>query len=296
MSAYRFIEAEKVAERNVAKACVLLTVSRSAFYGWQHHGDTPRARSDAKLIEAIVEIHRKSRSTYGAPRVTAALARAGVAVGKKRAARLMASRGLAGRSRRRKIRTTITDPTAAGAMVDRLGRAFDPAKLELDRIYVGDITYVRTHEGWLYLATVIDLASRRVVGFAMADHMRASLVCDALAMATDLRHPTEGFIFHSDRGSQYTSGDFRALLAKHHGLQSLSRPRQCWDNAVAESFFATLKEELVHRLVLPDRDAARRAIFEFIEVFYNRTRLHSTLGYLTPLEYEEQRRKLPEAA
>lgn len=208
----------------------------------------------------------------------------------------MAARGLAGRSRRRKIRTTITDPTAAGAVVDRLGRAFDPAKLELDRIYVGDIACIRTQEGWLCLVTCLDLASRQVVGFAMANHMRASLVCDALAMAVDLRHPTDGFIFHSDRGSQYTSGDFRNLLAKHHGLQSLSRPRQCRDDAVAESFFATLNEEVFHRETLATREAARRAIFEFIAVFYNRSRLHSTLGYLTQAEYEEQSRKLPEAA
>jgi transposase InsO family protein len=211
-------------------------------------------------------------------------------------ARLMAKEGLAGRARRRKVRTTISDPAAKVAMIDRLRRSFDPTSCELDRTYVGDITYIRTHEGWLYLATVIDLASRRVVGFAMADHMRASLVCDALRMAIELRHPAPGFIFHSDRGSQYTSNDFRALLAAHKGLQSLSRPRQCWDNAVAESFFATLKEDLVYRLVLPTRDVARRAIFEFVEVFYNRSRLHSSLGYLTPAEYEAARRKLAEAA
>jgi len=296
VSVYPFIEAEKVAVRNVAKACAMLTVSRSAFYDWHHHARSERAIADAKLAGKIVAIHRVSRSTYGAPRVTAALARSGVAAGRKRVARLMAREGLARRVRRRKARTTISDPAAGGAMIDRLGRSFDPASYELDRIYVGDITYVRTHEGWLYLATVIDLASRRVVGFAMADHMRASLVCDALAMAIELRHPKPGFIFHSDRGSQYTSREFRAALEAARGLQSLSRPRQCWDNAVAESFFATLKEELVYRLVLPTREAARRAIFEFIEVFYNRSRLHSSLGYLTPAEYEAARRQSAEAA
>ena len=296
MSVYPFIEAEKVAVRNVAKACAMLTVSRSAFYDWHHHTDTIRAIADAKLAGQIVAIHRISRGTYGAPRVTVALARTGVGAGRKRVARLMAKEGLAGRSRRRKVRTTISDPAAGGAMIDRLGRVFDPASAELDRIYVGDITYIRTHEGWLYLATVIDLASRRVVGFAMADHMRASLVCDAQQMAIQMRHPAPGFVFHSDRGSQYTSRAFRDLLAAHKGLQSLSRPRQCWDNAVAESFFATLKEELVHRMVLPTREAARRAIFEFIEVFYNRSRLHSSLGYFTPAEYEEVRRKPAEAA
>jgi len=296
VNVYPFVEAEKVAVRNVARACAMLEVSRSAFYDWHHHESSPRAIADAKLAGQIIEIHKKSRATYGSPRVTNALHLTGVGVGRKRVARLMAKGGLAGRARRRKVRTTVSDPAAGGTMIDRLRRVFGPASYELDRVYVGDITYIRTHEGWLYLATVIDLASRRVVGFAMADHMRAQLVCDALRMAIEIRHPGPGFIFHSDRGSQYTSKDFRALLAKHHGLQSLSRPRQCWDNAVAESFFATLKEELVYRLVLPTREAARRAIFEFIEVFYNRIRMHSSLGYLTPAEYEASRRKSAEAA
>ena len=296
MNVYPFVEAEKVAVRNVARACAMLEVSRSAFYLWHHHAETTRAIADAKLAGQIVAIHKKSRGTYGSPRVTNALHLTGVGVGRKRVARLMVRQGLAGRARRRKVRTTISDPAAQGTMIDRLRRVFGPASYEFDRVYVGDITYIRTHEGWLYLATVIDLASRRVVGFAMADHMRAGLVCDALRMAIELRHPGPGFIFHSDRGSQYTSKDFRALLAANKGLQSLSRPRQCWDNAVAESFFATLKEELVYRLVLPTREVARRAIFEFIEVFYNRSRLHSTLGNLTPAEYEEKRLKQPEAA
>jgi putative transposase len=296
VSVYPFIAAEKAAERTVAKACALMEVSRSAFYVWQRHEPGPRARADAELTGTIAEIHRKSRGTYGAPRITAALARDGEHVGRKRVARLMAKHGLAGRTPRRTIRTTIADPGAAPGMVDRLHRVFAPGSVGLDRAYIGDITYVRTHEGWLYLATCLDLASRRVVGFAMADHMRASLVCDALAMALGARHPTEGFLFHSDRGSQYTSGDFRALLEAHKGRQSLSRPRQCWDNAVAESFFGTLKEELVHRQTFRTRAAARAAIFEFIEVFYNQRRLHSSLGYLTPAEFEEQRRSQPEAA
>jgi transposase InsO family protein len=296
MSVYPFIEAEKVSERNVASACALMEVSRSAFYGWHHHRPGPRARANAKLTETIVEIHAKSRATYGAPRITAALAREGEGVGRKRVARLMALRGLAGRHRRRKIRTTIPDPEANPTMVDRLERAFSPDSVALDRTYIGDITYIRTHEGWLYLATCIDLASRRVVGFSMADHMRASLVVDALAMAIAARHPEPGFVWHSDRGSQYTSGDFRRLLNAHKGQQSLSRPRQCWDNAVAESFFSTLKQELVYRSTFPTRAVARAAIFEFIEVFYNRSRIHSSLGNLTPAEYEEQRLKQPQAA
>jgi transposase InsO family protein len=296
MSIYPFIEAEKVAERNVASTCALMEVSRSAFYGWHHHRPGPRALEDAKLEAKIVEIHTKSRATYGSPRIRAALAREGEGVGRKRVARLMALRGLAGRHRRRTIRTTIPDPEANPTMVDRLGRAFDPESVDLDRVYIGDITYIRTHEGWLYLATCLDLASRRVVGFSMADHMRASLVVDALSAAIKARHPEPGFVWHSDRGSQYTSGDFRKFLDKHQALQSLSRPRQCWDNAVAESFFSTLKLELVYRSTFPTRAIARAAIFEFIEVFYNRSRLHSTLGNLTPAEYEEQRLKQAEAA
>ncbi len=173
--------------------------------------------------------------------------------------------------------------------MDLVKRSFGPGTVEVDRIYVSDITYVWTWEGWLYLATVIDLASRRVVGWAMAEHMRAELVCDALRMAVEARQPAPGLIFHSDRGTQYTATAFTGLLANHEMLQSLSRPGQCWDNAVAESFFASLKTELVDRRSWATRGQARRAIFEYIEVFYNRRRLHSSLGYFTPAEYEARR-------
>ena len=198
----------------------------------------------------------------------------------------MRTRGLVGRGRRRSRRTTIPDPAARSVAPDLLRREFAPHQLPLNQAWVGDITYVRTWEGWLYLATVIDLASRRVVGWAMADHMRAALVCDALCMAIEARGPAPGLIFHSDRGSQYTSADFQRLLASHRIQQSLSRPRQCWDNAVAESWFSTLKLELIYREPLPTQTRARHVIFEFIEVFYNRRRLHSSLGYATPAEYE----------
>ena len=202
MSVYPFIEAEKVSERNVSKACALLSVSRSAYSEWHQHVPSTRAVSDAELGDAIVKIHGASRRTYGAPRITAALRRGGILVGKKRVARLMVHRGLVGRGKRRQTKTTIPDPSAQVSTLDRLGRAFAPETWALDSVYVGDITYIRTHEGWLYLATTIDLASRRVVGFAMADHMRASLVCDALAMALELRHPAPGLVVHTDRGSQ----------------------------------------------------------------------------------------------
>jgi len=286
MSRYRFIAAEKAAVRNVAKACVLLKVSRSAFYEWSQQQLSAHARRDNELGERVVAIHRASRGTYGAPRVQQQLRREGVHCGRKRVARLMAVRGLAGRWRRRFQKTTIPDPLASGTSPDLVQRSFEPASHRLDRVWVGDISYVRTWEGWCYLATVIDLASRRVVGFAVADHMRASLVGNALEMAIGVRRPAAGLVFHSDRGSQYTAGAFRQLLARHGIVQSLSRPRQCWDNAVAESFFATLKTELVYRQPLPTRAAARHAVFEYIEVFYNRQRLHSALGYRSPAEYE----------
>jgi transposase InsO family protein len=286
MNVYPFIAAEKAAAHHVAAACALLEVSTSAYYQWSQHIPSARERADRVLGDRIERIHRESRGTYGAPRVYHALRHAGILCGSRRVARLMASRALVGRCRRRWKRTTIADPAARPMATDLVRRAFAPTSLALDRVWVGDITYLRTWEGWCYLATVIDLASRRVVGFAMADHMRASLVCDALRMALAARGPAPGLIFHSDRGSQYTSADFGQLLGAHGVVQSLSRPRQCWDNAVAESFFATLKTELVYRSAWPTRGAVRRAVFEFTEVFYNRRRLHSALGYRSPAEYE----------
>jgi transposase InsO family protein len=292
VSAYPFIEAEKAESHNVAKACELMEVSRSAFYEWQCRRPTRREIDDKKLGERIAEIHNKSRGRYGCPRVHAQLRREGYHVARKRVARIMAGRGLTGRCQRRWKRTTIADPEAQAA-VDLIKRAFGPGTVEVDRVYVGDITYLRTWEGWAYLATVIDLASRRVVGWAIADHMEASLVCDALKMAIEARRPGSGFTMHTDRGSQYTSTDFRALLKAHHGVQSLSRKGQCWDNAVGESWFATLKEELIHRHSWATISQVRRAVIEFIEIFYNRQRLHSSLGYLTPVEYEQQIQQHP---
>ena len=284
MSVFPFIEAEKLQRRNVVKACELLEVSRSAFYSWHQHLPSARQVADDELGELIESIYDESRGTYGWPRVHEQLRHDGVHAGGKRVARIMRQRGLIGRCRRRWTRTTISDPETRA--VDLLQRAFGPGTVELDRVYVGDITYIWTWEGWLYLATVIDLASRRVVGWAMADHMRAEFVCDALRMAIDNRRPAPGAMFHSDRGTQYTSTEFTDLLGEHEMIQSLSRPRQCWDNAVAESFFSSLKVELIHRQSWATRAQARRAVFDYIEVFFNRKRLHSSLGYLTPAAYE----------
>jgi putative transposase len=287
MSRYRFVAAEKLAARAVAPACAALKVSRAAYYQWSRHEPSQRAQEDTALGERIARIHAESRGTYGSPRVQRQLSREGIRCGRKRVARLMTSRGLAGRLKRRFKATTVADPEAKDLAPDHLQRAFGPDAFTPNRAWVGDISYLRTWEGWCYLATVIDLASRRVVGFALADHMRTSLVCEALDMALRARRPAPGLIFHSDRGSQYTSQEFRQLLQESGMVQSLSRPRQCWDNAVAESFFATLKTELVYRQSWETRAGARSAVFEYIEAFYNRRRLHSSLGYRSPAEYED---------
>ena len=296
MSVFPFIEAEKAGRRNVAKACELLEVSRSAFYDWRHHRPSVRQLANDELGERIQAIYDESRGTYGWPRVHRALRREGIHVSRKRVARIMRQKALVGRCRRRFTKTTISDPDVTAA--DLVKRAFGPGTVEVDRVYVGDITYIWTWEGWLYLATVIDLSSRKVVGWAMAEHMRAELACDALRMAIGARRPAPGAIFHSDRGTQYTSREFTDLLVDNDMVQSLSRPRQCWDNAVAESFFASLKLELVDRQSWATRAQVRREIAWYIEVFFNRNRLHSSLDYLTPVEYEAtiHHRKAAQAA
>ena len=296
MSRYRFVAAEKVAVRNVAKACVLLEVSRSAYYDWAKQLRSAHARRDDALRVHIRSIHTESRGTYGAPRIHQQLRQEGVRTARKRVARVMAADGLCGRQKRRFKKTTIPDTESTGLWIDLVARDFTPRDRPLNQAWVGDITYLRTWQGWAYVATVIDLASRRVVGFAVADHMRTSLIEEAMEMALKSRRPAAGLIFHSDRGSQYTSAAFRQLLARYHVRQSLSRPRQCWDNAVAESFFATLKTELVYRQPLTSIPAARAAVFDYIETFYNRKRLHSALGYQSPSTYEACRLTQPKTA
>jgi transposase InsO family protein len=284
MTANPFIEAEEVAGHSVNNACRLLEVSRSAYYQRRQATPSARATSDAELTEKITAIHSESKGTYGSPRVHRALRKAGTECGKRRVRRLMRQAGLEGRAKKRWRTTTMADPAAEAAR-DLIQRHFGPCE-EVDRRYVGDITYIATWEGWAYLATVIDLSSRRVVGWALADHMRTELVSDALTMAFANRSPQRGLIFHSDRGCQYTSADY-GELARHHGVVlSVGRKGECWDNAVAESFFATIKRELIDTRAWPTRAGLQRAVFDYIEGWYNTRRLHSSLDYCSPAEWE----------
>lgn len=279
-----FIEAEEAAGHGAKRACRLLEVSRSAYYERKNVIPSARDITDTELTEKIKAVHDESKGTYGYLRVRKALADEGVLVGKWRVRRLMRAAGLEGRAKKRWRTTTVADPEAEAAK-DLIQRHFGPCT-ELDRRYVGDITYISTWEGWAYLATVIDLASRKVVGWAIADHMRTELVEDALEMAFAGRRPSEGVIFHSDRGCQYTSGDYAQLARANGVVLSVGRKGECWDNAVAESFFATLKRELIETRSWPTRTGLRHAVFEYIEGWYNTRRLHSSLGYLSPAKYE----------
>jgi transposase InsO family protein len=286
---YPFIEAEKTQQRNVKRACELLEVSRAAYYA--HRANTPsaRQRTDEQLTEHIRQAHQASKGRYGAPRIHAELRRRGHRHARKRVARLMRAAGLCGRRPRRWKQTTIPDPAAA-VWADLVGRDFGVNAAAVNTRWCGDITYIPTWEGWLYLATVIDIASRRVVGFALAEHLRTELVADALANAVAARDPAPGVVFHADRGCQYTSGDYARLADDLAVILSSGRTGQCWDNALAESFFASLKGECLDQQPWPTRVAARRATVEYI-AWYNGTRLHSALGYMTPDEFETATRK-----
>jgi putative transposase len=268
--------------------CRVLEVSPAGFYVWRTRAPSARALADERLMLNVRVSHQRSAGTYGAPRVHRDLRDKGLHVGKKRVARLMRQQGLVGRVRRRSVRTTDSahpDPVAPNL----LARQFDVQGIgAMDRIWVSDITYVPTREGWLFLATVLDLASRRVVGWAMRETLEVDLALSALRMALGTRRPAPGLLHHSDRGTQYAAAEYRALLAAHGMIASMSRKGDCWDNAVAESFFATLELELIVKSEWRTRDAARRAIFRYIETWYNRERRHSTLGYRSPAQYEAE--------
>lgn len=273
-------------EHDVRLMCAVLAVSPSGYYASRKRSPCARAIADERLMLNIRIAHEKSDGSYGAPRVQRELKDDGVSVGTKRVARLMRQDGLRGRTPRG-WRPTTTDSTHAHPIAPNLlDRQFAVAGVALNQVWVSDITYVPTRAGWLYLATVLDLASRRVVGWAMRDALDAELAVSALQMAIGARRPSPGLIHHSDRGSQYAGRDYQAILAAHGMRASMSRKGNCWDNAVAESFFATLELELIVNARWETRDDARRAIFRYIETWYNRERRHSTLGYVSPAVYE----------
>jgi putative transposase len=279
-SKYEFIDGEK-ANYPIVKMCAWIGVSRSGFYEWRDRPASATAERRAALTELIREIFDANDGTYGYRRVHAQLGRQGVQAGLELVRAIMRAEGLVA-CQPRPYRTTTTPDDAAAATADLVTRDFtaDAPGVKL----VGDITYIPTWQGWLYLATVIDCHTRAVVGWSLGERMHASLVTNAITMAAGNIELRDGCVFHSDRGSQYTSAQYRTKLRELDVLPSVGRTGVCWDNALAESFFAALKNELVHRTVFPTRQHARRAIVRYIEGFYNRRRLHSALGYRTPLE------------
>lgn len=270
----------------VVVMCRVLEVCRSGFYAFLRRTPSARQRRREQLTDQIIEIHRASRTSYGSPRIYRQLKESGESVSRKRVASIMRERKIQGKSaRKRRPHTTDSehDHPIAPNLLQRDFTASAP-----NQKWVADITYIETDEGWLYLAVVLDCFSRRVVGWAAADHLRSELVEEALTMAIEARRPkpSDGLIHHSDRGVQYASGSFQRLLDTHGIACSMSRKGDCYDNAVIESFFGTLKTELDEPLTT--RASARLALFDYIEVFYNRQRLHSTLGYLSPAAFERK--------
>jgi putative transposase len=279
---YRFIEKNQ-GGYPVKALCQVVGVSKSGYYAWQVREKRPEDGGLRRLIEQIWNIHQKSRNTYGSPRVCAELHAKGIVCNHKRVERLMRQEGLVGRRKRYKVRTTDSNhhyPIAP----NRLNREFEADAPNIK--WVADITYIPTREGWLFLAVVLDLYSRKIVGWSMGAQITADLVENALRMALYERQPNAGLLHHSDRGSQYASDPIRRILFMNHIEVSMSRKGNCYDNAVVESFFSTLKCELVHQQNYKTRQEASISIFEYIAGFYNPVRRHSTLGYLSPNEFE----------
>ena len=286
MTRYRWVTDRKAEGFPITMACRVAEVSRQAFYDWRlraKSGPTEGEQAEEVLVEVMREIHDDFDETYGSPRMAIELTNQGHKVNHKRVERLMRVHGIVGVHKPAKVRTTV--PAEHNPpLPDLIQRNF--AVGHPDVAWVSDITYIPTGEGWMYLATVLDLGSRRLLGYSMATHMRTELVSDALKMAAGVRGGlTAGIIFHSDRGSQYMSGDFGRLVGDLEMVQSVGRTGQCWDNSVAESFFSSLKRELVSRYRFQDRTGARKAIFAWINR-YNTRRLHSSLQYLPPIEWE----------
>ena len=281
-------------EYPVALMCRVLAVSRSGFYAWRGRPASGRTQADQRLEVEVLAIHRMSRGRYGSPRVHAELQAQGRRISRKRIERVMRIAELRGR-KSRGFRGTTTDSAHAYPIAPNvLERRFSVEQnARPDLTWVADITYVPTRQGWLYLAVVLDLASRMVVGWAMRPTLESELATDALEMALWRRRPSRGLVHHSDRGAQYASTDYRERLASQAAVVSMSRKGNCWDNAVAESFFATVEVELIAGADWHTHDEARRAIFEFVEVWYNRQRRHSSLGYLSPTDFERRQQKRP---
>jgi putative transposase len=280
---YAFIAAHAI-EFSMRIMCRVLRVSRSGYYAWRGRPESRRSVENRRLLERIEAVHKRSRRTYGSPRVHRQLVSEGQRCSRGRVERLMSANGIRSKQKRKFVATTDSKhdlPVAENI----LAREFSVG--EPDKVWVSDITYIPTDEGWLYLAGVLDLCSRTAVGWSMSESLERTLVMDALGMAYRRRRPGRGLIHHSDRGSQYASDGYRNLV-KDYGMQmSMSRKGDCWDNAPMESFFGTLKKELVHHRKYRSREEARREIFDYIEIFYNRERLHSSLGYLSPAHYEQ---------
>ena len=279
---FGFIQTEK-AMYPVQMLCRTFAVSSAGFYAWCRRGLSLRAQEDAALKVEIRAAHAASGKRYGSPRIYADLKADDHRVGRKRVARLTREEGIEGQ-RKRRFRVTTDSKHSHAVAPNELQRNFTaPAP---NKVWVTDITYIWTREGWLYLAAILDLYSRRVVGWSMDSCIDRSLALDALSMALMTRRPEPGLLHHSDRGVQYASKEYQAQLRTHGMICSMSRKGDCWDNAVAESFFSTLKAELVHRTDYVSRSQARASVFEYIEAFYNGRRRHSALGYLSPVEHE----------
>ena len=279
---YRFVEAHRK-EYPVTVMCRVLEVSTTGYYAWRGRPESDRSQANRVLLEQIRAAHKRGRGTYGSPRVHRELRAAGVKCSVNRVARLMRRADIRGR-RRPKFRRTTNSRHSLPVAPNHLNRKFSVG--QVNTAWTADITYIWTLEGWLYLAVVMDLCSRRIVGWSMAPQMKTSLVVAALGMALARHTPPAGLLHHSDRGSQYASHEYQALLSRHGIVASMSRKGNCWDNAPTESFFSSLKTELIHNEVFLTRADARRAVFDHIEVFYNRIRRHSALGYVSPAEFE----------
>ena len=276
-------------EFSLTTMCRVLQVSRAGFYAAERRLPSARARENVVLGALIATIHKNSRATYGSPRIHREVREGGWRCGRQRIARLMRETGLRARTRLRWRPQTTNSKHGQAVAGNLLQRRFKVKEIGgTDRVWCGDVTYIRTTEGWLYLAVLLDLGSRMVVGWAMRETMDAELCLSALRMALERRRPPKGLLHHTDRGSQYVATDYRELLTAHHLVPSMSRRGNCYDNAVAESFFATLRWELLERQQWSTRAAARTAIFEYIEIWYNRQRRHSSLGYLSPWRFEQQ--------